>query len=147
MPKQTGKRGHKSPLERKATQHHDFIGEAEPERAQAQAVKLEHLAAERQQDVVEEMVEKLEEVAAKPELRIPRTIEEGKRLFAKGPQLLREKALERLDALPQPVHQAVDLASAAMTIAFAPVRLGLRIVRGAMQMPVALFHVLRRKEA
>jgi hypothetical protein len=147
MPKQTGKRGHKSPLERKATQHHDFIGEAAPERAQAEAIKKEHLAAEREQDVVQEMAQKLEEVAAKPELRIPRSIEEGKRLISDGPELLREKAQERLSALPQPAQKVVDLAASALTLLFAPARLGLRIARGMVQVPATLFHVLRGKEA
>jgi hypothetical protein len=145
MSKQPGKR--KSPLERKATQHHDFIGEAASERAQAEAVKLEHLAAKREQDVVQEMAEKLEEVAAKSELRVPRSIEEGKRLLNEGPELLREKAKERLDALPQPAQRVLELASTAISIAFASARLGLRLVMNAVEIPAAVFHSLRRKEA
>ena len=44
MARHPGKHGRKSPLERKATKHHDFIGEAAPEREEAQALKQEHLA-------------------------------------------------------------------------------------------------------
>jgi hypothetical protein len=145
MSKKTGNR--KSPLERKATQHHDFIGEAAPERAQAEAVKKERLAAEREQDVVQEMAQKFEEVAARSELRVPRSIKESKRLLNEGPELLREKAKERLDALPQPAHKLLELASMAISIAFAPARLGLRLLMNAVEIPVAVFHSLRRKEA
>jgi hypothetical protein len=145
MSKKTGNR--KSPLERKATQHHDFIGEAAPERAQAEAVKKERLAAEREQDVVQEMAQEFEEVAARSELRVPRSIKEGKRLLNEGPELLREKAKERLDALPQPAHKLLELASTAISIAFAPARLGLRLLMNAVEVPVAVFHSLRRKEA
>jgi hypothetical protein len=152
MSKKTGNR--KSPLERKATQHHDFIGEAAPERAQAEAVKKERLAAERKQDVVQEMAQEFEEVAARSELRVPRSIKESKRLLkeskrllSEGPELLREKAKERLDALPQPAHKLLELASTAISIAFAPARLGLRLLMNAVEIPVAVFHSLRRKEA
>jgi hypothetical protein len=141
------KRSHKSPLERKATQHHDFIGEAAAERRKAEETKQEHLAAKREQDVVREMAAKLEEVAVKPELRIPRSIEEGKRLIADGPELLREKAQERLDALPEPAHQALEVAQAAAVFLLAPLRLGIRLTRGVLQFPAALVHALRRTEA
>jgi hypothetical protein len=141
------KASRKSPLERKATQHHDFIGQAEAERAQAQAVKQEHLAAERTQDVVNEMAEQLQEVAAAPELRIPRSVEEGKRLLEEAPGLLREKAQERLEALPRPAQKIVELGSAALTLFFAPAKLGVRLVMNAVQIPAALFQSLRRKEA
>jgi hypothetical protein len=144
MSKQTGKR--KSPLERKAMQHHDFIGEAGAERAQAETVKQEHLAAEREQDVVREMAGKLEEVAAKPELRIPRSVEEGKRLLNDGPELLREKAQERIEALPPSAHKVLDLAATAISLLFAPARIGLRLVLNAVEISAAVFHSLRRKE-
>jgi hypothetical protein len=134
MSKQTGKR--KSPLERNATKHHDFIGEAAPERAQAEAIKKEHLAAEREQ-----------EAASKPELRIPRSVEEGKRLISEAPELLREKAQERLDSLPPPAHKLLGLASTAISLLFAPARLGLRLMMNAVEIPAAVFQSLRRKEA
>jgi hypothetical protein len=143
----TRKRTQKSPLERKATQHHDFIGEAAQERAHAEEVKREHLEKEREHDVVREMAATLEEVAEKPELRIPRSVEEGKRLLADGPQILREKAQERLDNLPKPVNVAVELAQLAGSLALTPFRLGLRVVRGAVTFPSALLHALRRQEA
>jgi hypothetical protein len=145
MSKQTGKR--KSPLERNATKHHDFIGEAAPERAQAEAIKKEHLAAEREQEVVQEMAAKLEEAASKPELRIPRSVEEGKRLISEAPELLREKAQERLDSLPPPAHKLLGLASTAISLLFAPARLGLRLMMNAVEIPAAVFQSLRRKEA
>jgi hypothetical protein len=143
----TRKRSHQSPLERKATQHHDFIGEATQERAQAEEVKREHLEKEREQEVVREMAATLEEVAQKPELRVPRSVEEGKRLLAEGPQILREKAQERLENLPKPVNIAVELAQIAGSVALVPFRLGMRIVRGAVTFPAALVHALRRQEA
>ncbi|HEX4383667.1 MAG TPA: hypothetical protein VH083_11980 [Myxococcales bacterium] len=145
MPKHTGKR--KSPIERKATHHQEFIGSAAPERAEAEAVKQEHVAAAREQDVVHEMAEKLEEVAAKPELRIPRSVEEGKRMFEDGSEMLREKAQERLDGMARPAQKVLELGTAALSMLFAPARLGLRLVMGAVEIPAAIFHVLRRKEA
>jgi hypothetical protein len=145
MPKHTGKR--KSPLERKATQHQEFVGSAAPERAEAEAVKQEHLAEAREQDVVHEMAEKLEEAAARPELRIPRSVEEGKRLVNDGAELLREKAQERLEGMQGPAQKALELGTAALSMLFAPARLGLRLVMGAVEIPAAIFHVLRRKEA
>jgi hypothetical protein len=145
MPKHTGKR--KSPIERKATHHQEFIGSAAPERAEAEAVKQEHLAEAREQDVVHEMAGKLEEVAAKPELRIPRSVEEGKRMFDDGSEMLREKAQERLDGMARPAQKVLELGTAALSMLFAPARLGLRLVMGAVEIPAAIFHVLRRKEA
>jgi hypothetical protein len=141
------KRSTKSPLERKATQHHEFIGEATAERAQAQEAKEQHLAKGREQEIVREMAQKLEETAEKPELRIPRSLEEGKRLIADAPDLLREKAQERLDSLPPPAHQALDLAQSVAVFFFAPLRLGIRLTRTALQVPGALFQALRRSEA
>src|SRR4051812_44193412 len=137
----------KSPIERKATQHHEFIGEAAAERAKAQEVKKEHLAAEREQDVVREMAAEMREMADKPELRIPRSVEEGKRLFAEAPERLREKAQERLDAMPAPARQLMGYAQAAAGLLFAPARFGVRLVRAAVQLPAAVFHVLRNQEA
>lgn len=145
MPKHTGKR--KSPMERKATQHQEFVGSAAPARAEAAAVKQEHLAEAREQDVVHEMAEKLEEVAEKPDLRIPRSVEEGKRLFDEGAEMLREKAQERLEGLARPAQKLLELGSAALSLLFTPARLGVRLVMGAVEVPAAIFHVLRRKEA
>jgi hypothetical protein len=145
MPKHTGKR--KSPIERKATHHQEFVGSAEPERAEAEAVKEERVAAAREQDVVHEMAEKLEQEAAKPELRIPRSVEEGKRLLDEGSEMLREKAQERLDGMARPAQKVLELGTAALSLLFAPARIGLRLVMGAVEIPAAIFHVLRRKEA
>jgi hypothetical protein len=143
----TRKRAQRSPLERKATQHHDFVGEAAPERAQAEKTKHEHVEAARDQDVVREMADRVEQEAERPELRIPRSVKEGKRLFARGPELLREKAQERLAALPKQAHVALELVQVAASLVLVPVRMGTRLVRSAVQFPSALFHALRRQEA
>ena len=143
----TRKRAQRSPLERKATQHHDFVGEAAPERAQAEKTKQQHVEAEREEDVVREMAAQFEREAERPELRIPRSVEEGKRLLAGGPELLREKARERLDALPKQAHVAFELAQVAASLVLVPARMGLRFVRSAIQFPSALLQALRRQEA
>jgi hypothetical protein len=143
----TRKRAQRSPLERKATQHHDFVGEAAQERAQAEKTKHEHVEAARDQDVVREMADRFEREAERPELRIPRSVKEGKRLFAEGPALLREKAQERLDALPKQAHVALELVQVAASLLLVPARMGVRLVRSAVQFPSALFHALRRQEA
>src|SRR5882762_10828119 len=57
--KQTGKgsRHHRraSAIERKATQHHDFVGQADVERAEAEFRKHDRLQAEENHEVVREM--------------------------------------------------------------------------------------------
>ena len=59
MSKQTGKgtrhQRRASAIERKATQHHEFIGEADVERAESEFRKHERLQAEEDREVVREM--------------------------------------------------------------------------------------------
>jgi hypothetical protein len=69
MPKAGGKRNRKKAedaLSRKATQHHDFVGEAEADRAQSRAVeemRIEHDHRELEKEVVHEMATELEQMA------------------------------------------------------------------------------------
>lgn len=149
MSRQPGKGSRKSKqaaMERKATQHHhDFIGET---------------AAREKIDVVNEMAAELNELsekdrlsgkdgAAGPEIpfRIPRSIEEGKRVIREAPDALREKARERLSHLPPPAQRAVQTAQEAAGLLFAPARIGLHIAREVLRVPLALLNALRHKEA
>ena len=153
MPKQTGKGSHKrkeAAFERKVTQHQDFIGQAAPERAEAEFRKHERVEAERTEDVVREMAQKLDEVAdgaGEIPFRVPRSVDEGKRLIREAPDALREKARERLDQLPPPAKRALDLAQTAAGMIFAPMRFGLSLAREVLRVPAAMFRVLRHREA
>ena len=159
MPKQTGKGSHhkrkEAAFERHAMQHTNFIGQAEPQRAEAHLRKQEHLEAERSQDTVREMAAELEQFAGlkpTPEssatpFRIPRSIDEGKRLISEAPDALREKARERIDQLPDSAKAAMQLAQSAAEMLFVPVRFGLGIVRELVRLPATLFRLLRHREA
>ena len=159
MAKQTGKGSHhkrkEAAFERHATQHTDFIGQAAPARVQAELRKKENLEAERSHETVREMAAELEQFAglkdgpAKPDVafRIPRSIDEGKRLIREAPDALREKARERLDQLPEPAQQAMQIAQGAAQLLFVPVRFGLGIVRELVRLPVTIFRILRHREA
>jgi hypothetical protein len=159
VPKQTGKGSHKrkqAAFERKATQHHDFIGEAAPERAEAELHKRERLEEERNKDAVREMAAELEEVsgvkgdgAVGPEIpvRIPRSIDEGKRLIREAPDAMREKARERLEQLPERTRKALEIAQDLAGLFFAPLRIGFAVGRELLRVPGALLRVLRQKEA
>lgn len=128
MPKQTGKgKSRQSALERKATKHHDFIGEAEPERAEAGFRK--RVEKEREQETVP--------------IRIPRSVDEGKRLIRELPEALREKARERLEKLPEPAQKAIQVAGAATQVLLLPMRLGVRLVQEVLRVPLAMLRVLR----
>jgi hypothetical protein len=70
MAKATGKRGHKTKaddvLSRKATQHHDFVGQADPDREQSRAVEDERIRRDQKElekEVVQEMARELEQVS------------------------------------------------------------------------------------
>ena len=159
MPKQTGKGSHhkrkEAAFERHAMQHTDFIGQAETQRAEAELRKNERVEAERSQDTVREMAAELEQFAGLkdkpkgPELsfRIPRSIDEGKRLFSEAPDALREKARERLTQLPESAQRALELAQSAAQLFFVPVRFGLGIVRELVRLPATVFRILRHREA
>jgi hypothetical protein len=158
--KQTGKgsRHHRrvSAIERKVTQHQEFVGSADAERAEAELHKRERLQEDENRDVVREMASELEEVAGVkgdgaigPEfpLRIPRTIEEAKEIVRYAPDALREKARERLGRLPQPAQQALHVAEAAVNVLLVPMRFGLRIAREVALLPIAVLRSLRHREA
>lgn len=160
MTRQTGKgsrQRREAALERKATQHQDFIGQAEPQRAEAELRKHERMEAERNEEAVREMAEKLEEAAGLkgtdgtvgPEvpLRIPRSIDEGKKLIREAPDALREKARERLEKLPEPAKRAVSMAQDVAGLVFAPVRIGFHLAREVFRVPMAMIRVLRNREA
>lgn len=157
MPKQPGKGSHhkrkEAAFERGATQHTDFIGQAEPARAEAEFRKHERVEAERTDDMVREMAEKLEEVAGdsasgmEAPFRMPRSLDEGKRLIQEAPAALREKARERLENLPGPAQKAVELAQGAAGLLFAPLRIGMAVAREVLRVPAAMFRVLRHREA
>ena len=158
MPRQTGKGSHKrkeAAFERRATQHTDFIGQAAPERAEAELRKHERLEAERSHETVREMAAELEQFAGLKEgpgnpslsFRLPRSIDEGKRLIRDAPDALREKARERLELLPEPAQKAIQLAQGAAELLFVPVRFGLGIVRELVRLPATVFRILRHREA
>jgi hypothetical protein len=137
-------------LERKATQHHDFVGEV----AAQEKIKAVIDAQEEKKHVVNEMAAELEELSKKdgaigPEipLRIPRSVEEGKRLIREAPDVLREKARERLSHLPEPAQRAIQAAQEAAGLLFAPMRVGMHIARELLRVPLALVRALRHKEA
>ena len=159
MPRQTGKGSHRrkeAALTRKATQHHEFVGEADAERAEAKSREHEKIEAERSAETVREMAHELEHEAGLkqdgamgPEIpfRIPRSIDEGKKLIREVPEAMREKARERLGKLPEPAQKAIGIADTVAGILMIPVRLGIGIARELLQVPVAMIRVLRSKEA
>ena len=117
MAKHTGKGRQRraSTLEGKATQHKQFIGQADAERAEAELHKRQHL----EEDVVQEMNAELQHLADKgdgsagPEIpfRIPRSIEEGKRIIQEAPEALRERVEEGkrlIREAPEAIREKVD---------------------------------------
>ena len=72
MAKATGKRGHRTKAEdalsRKATQHHDFVGQADAERAESRAVEQARIRHDQEQ--LEKEVAGLENKIAKVEAEI-----------------------------------------------------------------------------
>ena len=160
MSKQTGKgsRHHRraSVIERKATQHQDFVGQADVERAEAEFRKHDRLQAEENQEVVREMAAQIEKAAGVkgdgalgPEfpLRVPRSIEDAKEMVRDLPAALRDKARERLGRLPEPAQKALRAAETAAILLLIPVRLGLGIAREVVRLPFALLQGLRHREA
>ena len=155
MSRQPGKGSRKSKqaaMERKATQHQDFIGET---------------AAQEKMNTVVQMAAELEDLSQRDAatLRVPRSIEEGKQLIRDAPEVLREKAeegkrllrdapdalrekaRERLSSLPDPAQRALQIAQEVAGLLFAPLRIGLRFASGLLHVPLALIRVLRHKEA
>jgi len=174
MAKATGKRGHKSKaddvLSRKATQHHDFVGEANPDRQQSRAVEEERIRRDQKElekEVVQEMAQELEQMsgvagpqrpaadasppaAERPReaapFEMPRSLREGVDLLRqRGPEALealRRKAEQRLEQMPAPVKSAVRLTERAVGLALWPMRAGAHLVGRMLETPVALIRIL-----
>lgn len=160
MAKHTGKGSHHqrraSAIERKATKHQEFVGQAEPERAEAEFRKHERLEAEENREVVREMAAELEEAAGVkgngaigPEFpfRIPRSVDEAMEIAREVPEALREKARERLEKIPEPARKALHVAGTTAGMLLAPLRLGLQVAREVVRLPFNLFRSLREREA
>ena len=164
MAKQTGKGRQRraGALERKATQHHQFIGEADAERAEAEFRKHDRLQEEENHEVVQEMAAELNELASSEKdgvlgveipLRMPRSLEDAKQMASEAkeavrgaPDLLRQKAQERLGMLREPAQQVLHVAASAANVLLAPARLGLRIAREVALLPFTIVAVLRDRE-
>jgi hypothetical protein len=143
-------------IERKATHHHQFIGEAAAERAESELQKHERLQAEENREVVRQMASEMEEAAgtrgdgaAGPEfpLRIPRSVEEARDLVREAPDAFREKARERLSNLPEPAQKVLHVAESAIAVLFIPMRLGLTIAYEAVRLPFRILRGMRQREA
>jgi len=158
--KQTGKgsqhQRRASAIERKATKHQNFVGGADAERAEADLHKHERLEAEQKREVVQEMVQELEQAAGVsgdgaigPEFpfRIPRSVEEAKEIARDAPEVLREKAREQLERLPDTAQQAAHVARAAVNVLFAPLRFGMHLAREVVRLPFSVLRALRQREA
>jgi hypothetical protein len=159
--KQTGKGSHHqrraSAIERKATKHHDFVGDADAERAEAEFRKRDRQREEGDREVVREMASELEAAAgtARPDsaigsevpFRLPRSVEEAKEMARTLPDRLREKARERLDSLPEPALTALRVAESAAILLLVPVRVGLWLAREAVQLPLSLLRTIGHREA
>ena len=178
MAKAAGKRGHKKAeeaLSRKATQHHDFVGQAEAERAESRAVEEARIRRDQEQlekEVVQEMAQELEEMAAvaetaatapsmdggaaqttrapgetpRPAIEIPTSVQEAVDLLRqRGPEVLetmRAKAEERLEQMPQPIKGAIHLTERAFGLALWPIRTGVHLMGRMLETPVALLRIL-----
>ena len=170
MAKGTGKRGHKSKAEdvlsRKATQHHDFVGQAEGDREQSRAIEQQRIRRDQQQlekEVVQEMATELEDIAgvaqpppaaaaparqaaAEPPFEMPKNLREALDLLRRhGPaalESLRTKAEQRLEQMPGPVKGAVRLTERAFGLALWPVRAGAHFMGRVLETPAALVRIL-----
>jgi hypothetical protein len=149
--RQTGKgrQRRQAAFERRATQHHDFVGDAEGERAEAEFRKHERLEAEGVHDGPHGH-------GHETPLRIPRSIDEGKRLVEEGrrlvreaPEALREKARERLGQMPgaRSAISAMGVAREAVWLVLTPVRVGVAVAREVLRVPMSMIRVLRHQEA
>lgn len=163
MSKQPSKRtaiqskgGKKEPVfARKAVHHHQFIGEAEPERHAAEAMKNERVEKEHEKFVVEEMARELEDVVEQSEpvlpLRMPTSIRDGISMLKEtaSPETfekLRAKAEERMAELPRPFHVALEMAQRATKFLAEPVALGVRLVSSIVKTPAAMLRLLTRRQ-
>jgi hypothetical protein len=175
MAKAAGKRGPKKAeeaLSRKATQHHDFVGQAEAERVESRAVEQARIRRDQQKlekEVVQEMAQELEQMAAvaetpasptpaderaprapaeepRPAIEIPTSVRETIDLLRRhGPEVLetmRAKAEERLEQMPGPVKGAIHLTERAIEVALWPVRTGVHLMGRVLETPLALLRIL-----
>jgi hypothetical protein len=176
MGKTTSKRGATTPkahktraeavLAQKAVQHHDFVGDAEPEREQARAV--EEQRSERDQEkldkeIVHEMAREMETEATTGEKSLadllkfsrPKTLSEGVQILReKAPQIadelrrradaLRDLAEARLARMPAPLRETVHLSERALALMVVPVRLGVQVVARAMRTPAEMLRLFVR---
>ena len=161
MSRQTGKGSHHqrraSAIERKATQHQDFVGDTDAERAEAEFRKRDRQQQEENREVVREMASELEAEAgvARPDgatgwevpFRMPRSIDEAKEIARDLPDRLREKARDRLGKLPEPAQTALRAAESAAILLLVPVRIGLWLAREALSLPLTLLRNARHREA
>ena len=161
MSRQTGKGSHHqrraSAIERKATQHHDFVGDTDAERAEAEFRKHDRQQQEENREVVREMASELaaEAGVARPDgatgwevpFRMPRSIDEAKEIARELPDRLREKARDRLGKLPEPAQTALRAAESAAILLLVPVRIGLWLAREALSLPLTLLRNARHREA
>ncbi|MGE5047418.1 MAG: hypothetical protein ACM3PC_02535 [Deltaproteobacteria bacterium] len=166
MAKRPG-RGHKSrasAIERKAMQHHEFVGDAAPERAEAEFRKRDRQQQEENREVVQEMAAELRDLSAgvpadgsmgaEIPFRIPRSVDEAKQVIRDAPEALREKARERLDNLPEPARTGLQIAASTANLLLAPARAGLRLAAdglrlagGILRLPFTVVGALRHREA
>ncbi|HEY6911399.1 MAG TPA: hypothetical protein VI356_18615 [Myxococcales bacterium] len=159
MAKRPG-RGHKrraSALERKAVQHNEFVGDAAPERAEAEFRKRDRQQEEENREVVREMAAELRDLSkgvpadgsmgAEIPFRIPRSVDEAKQVVRDAPEALREKARERLENLPEPARTALEMAAATANMLLAPARVGLHLAREILRLPFTVVGALRHREA
>jgi hypothetical protein len=155
-------KGHRSraeaALSRKAVQHHDFIGDVEPERKRSRALEEERIArdrAEMERDVVRELEQEFEEAAGTTEDKRladilnfprPRSVRQGLEVLRdRGPaafEILREKAEQRLSTMPGPVKGAVRLSERTLLMLAAPVRVGVHLVADALRTPAQMLRLL-----
>jgi hypothetical protein len=138
--KQTGKgsrhQRRASAIERKATKHQQFVGDATPERAEAEFRKHERLEAEENREVVREMAHELEQAAG------------VKGDGAIGPEFpLREKARERLEKLPEPAQKAMQWAGSTAGLLVGSLRFGLHLAQEVLRLPLSVLRTLRQREA
>jgi hypothetical protein len=174
MAKAGGKRASKKAedaLSRKATHHHDFVGQAEADRAQSRAVeqaRIERDHRELEKEVVQEMASELEQMAgaAQPaastnsapreqpaseptRIRPPQSqgsVRDAIDLLRRGApealDALRAKAEERLEGMPWPVKTAIHLTERAFGLALWPVRTGVHLMGRVLETPAALLRIL-----
>ncbi len=123
MSKHTGKR--QAALERKATQHQEFVGSADVDRAESEFREHERIERDRAR-------RSNGSVGPEVPFRLPR------------PEELRKRARERLDKLPEPAQRVLHVAESAMQLALLPWRIGFGLAREVLKLPLSM---LRSREA